>query len=86
MNSFFEMNVDGLGRVTIPARVRRILGIDIHSKVVINFDNEKLEIRKKDANLINNSINNILNVTNNSEELTVSEYKQLEEILSKLEG
>ena len=85
MNSFFEMKVDALGRVTIPSRVRRVLNIERNETVIMNYDMEKLEVRKKDTKLIDNCIHNILSVADNSEDLTITAYRQLQDILAKLQ-
>ena len=85
MNSFYEAKLDSVGRLTIPVRVRKVLDIERNGTVILNFDNEKLEVRKKDYCSLSNSVNNILNAADDSEDLTISEYRQLQEILAKLQ-
>lgn len=84
--SMLMVRVDDLGRVTIPARIRRMLGIKCKECVYISTDGLSVKIVKQDKNELANHIKYIEENANDSENITINEYKILCEIMSKLKG
>lgn len=82
--SMLKVRVDALGRVTIPVKVRRMLNIEFEDYVYMSTDGTTIKIFKKDKNELTNRIKYIEEVAGDSEDITVSEYRQLCEIMNKL--
>lgn len=84
--SILTVKVDELGRVTLPARIRRMLGIECKEEVYISTNGREVKIFKQDKNELANYIRYIEETASDSEDITINEYRQLCEIMSKLKG
>lgn len=81
-----SVKVDSAGRVTIPATTRRILDIKLGEYVCMSSDGECIKIFKHDKEELRRHIKYIEGIANDSENITITEYKQLCEIMNKLEA
>lgn len=84
--SMITVKVDALGRITVPVKVRRMLGIECEEYVYMSTNGRELKIFKLDKNELANHINYVMETASDSEDITINEYRQLCEIMSKLRG
>lgn len=84
--SMITVKVDALGRITVPVKVRRMLGIECEEYVYMSTNGRELKIFKLDKNELANHIKYIMETASDSEDITITEYRQLCEIMSKLRG
>jgi bifunctional DNA-binding transcriptional regulator/antitoxin component of YhaV-PrlF toxin-antitoxin module len=82
--SMLRVKVDALGRVTIPVKVRRMLGIEFEDYVYMSTDGMSIKIFKRDKKELESRIKYIENIASDSEDITINEYRQLCEIMNKL--
>jgi AbrB family looped-hinge helix DNA binding protein len=80
------VRIDDLGRVVIPAVIRRKLNIEPLDKLDVSLDGYTINIVKTDTSYIENYINDIKYVASDSYNLTTKEYRLLCEILNKLQA
>lgn len=84
--SMITVKVDALGRIPVPVKVRRMLGIECEEYVYMSTNGRELKIFKLDKNELANHINYVMETASDSEDITINEYRQLCEIMSKLRG
>ena len=82
--SMLRVKVDALGRVTLPVKVRKMLGIDYEDFVYMTSDGVSLKIFKRDNKELQAHIKYIEEVASDSEDITISEYRLLCDIMNKL--
>ena len=73
-----------LGRVTLPVKLRRMLGMEVLDYVYMTTDGASIKIFKRDKKELLAHIKYIEETASDSENISISEYRQLCEIMNKL--
>ena len=82
--SMLKVKMDALGRVTLPVKLRRMLGMEVLDYVYMTTDGASIKIFKRDKKELLAHIKYIEETASDSENISISEYRQLCEIMNKL--
>lgn len=82
--SMLKVKMDALGRVTLPVKLRRMLGMEVLDYVYMTTDGASIKIFKRDKKELQAHINYIAEVASDSEDISISEYRVLCDIMNKL--
>ena len=84
--SMLKVKMDALGRVTLPVKLRRMLGMEVLDYVYMTTDGVSIKIFKRDKKELQAHIRYIEETASDSEDITINEYRQLCEIMNKLKN